>query len=71
MVVVIAPCTKDTGNVADTVIGDMNDSEQEEQPPVNFSAMQVHSICSLFVMLIVAEALDSCLSDMISLANSL
>lgn len=37
MVVVIAPCTKDTGNMADTVIGDMNDSEQEEQPPVNFS----------------------------------
>jgi hypothetical protein len=35
MIVVIAACTKDTGNVADTVIGYMNDSEQDEHPPSN------------------------------------
>lgn len=35
MIVVIAACTKDAGDVADTVIGYMNESEQEEQPPVN------------------------------------
>jgi hypothetical protein len=35
MIVVIAACTKDTGDVADTVIGYMNESEQEEQPPVS------------------------------------
>jgi hypothetical protein len=32
---VIAACTKDTGDVADTVIGYMNESEQEEEPPGN------------------------------------
>ena len=35
MIVVIAACTKDTGDVADTVIGYMNDSEQNEEPPSN------------------------------------
>jgi hypothetical protein len=35
MIVVIAACTKDTGDVADTVIGYMNESEQEEEPPGN------------------------------------
>ena len=35
MIVVIAACTKDTGDVVDTVIGYMNESDQEDQPPVN------------------------------------
>jgi hypothetical protein len=35
MIVVVAACTKDTGDVADTVIGYMNESEKEEQPPAN------------------------------------
>lgn len=34
MIVVIAACTKDPGDVADSVIGYMNESE-EEQPPLN------------------------------------
>jgi hypothetical protein len=32
---VIAASTKDTGDVADTVIGYMNDSEQNEELPSN------------------------------------
>ncbi|MGH9927345.1 MAG: hypothetical protein ACRD4J_03955 [Nitrososphaeraceae archaeon] len=35
MIVVIAASTKDTGDVADTVIGYMNDSDQNEEPPSN------------------------------------
>lgn len=35
MIVVIAASTKDTGDVADTVIGYMNDSEQNEELPSN------------------------------------
>jgi hypothetical protein len=35
MIVVIAACTKDAGDVADSVIGYMNETEEEEQPPVN------------------------------------
>jgi hypothetical protein len=35
MIVVIAACTKDTRDVADTVIGYMNESEQEVEPPRN------------------------------------
>ena len=35
MIVVIAACTKDPGDVADSVIGYMNESEEEVQPPVN------------------------------------
>ena len=35
MIVVIAASTKDTGDVADTVIGYMNDSEQNEELPYN------------------------------------
>jgi hypothetical protein len=35
MIVVIAACTKDTGDVADTVIGYMNESEQEVETPSN------------------------------------
>jgi hypothetical protein len=35
MIVVIAASTKDTGDVADTVIGYMNDSEQNEDLPSN------------------------------------
>jgi hypothetical protein len=35
MIVVIAACTKDTGDVADAVIGYMNESEEEAQPPAN------------------------------------
>jgi hypothetical protein len=35
MIVVIAACSKDTGDVADTVIGYMNDSEQSEELPSN------------------------------------
>ncbi len=34
MIVVIAACTKDPGDVANSVIGYMNESE-EEQPPLN------------------------------------
>ena len=34
MIVVIAACTKDPGDVANSVIGYMNESEQE-QPPLN------------------------------------
>lgn len=35
MIVVIAASTKDAGDVADTVIGYMNDSDQNEEPPSN------------------------------------
>lgn len=35
MIVVIAASTKDAGDVADTVIGYMNDSDQNEDPPSN------------------------------------
>lgn len=35
MIVVIAACTKDPGDVVDSVIGYMNESEEEEQPPHN------------------------------------
>jgi hypothetical protein len=35
MIVVIAACTKDPGDVADSVIGFMNESEEEEEPSVN------------------------------------
>jgi hypothetical protein len=35
MIVIIAACTKDPGEVADSVVGYMNESEEEEQPPVN------------------------------------
>jgi hypothetical protein len=35
MIVVIAACTKDSRDVADTVIGYMNESEQEVEPPRN------------------------------------
>lgn len=35
MIVIIAACAKDPGKVADSVIGYMNESEEEEQPPVN------------------------------------
>ena len=35
MIVIIAACTKDPGEVADSVVGYMNVSEEEEQPPVN------------------------------------
>jgi hypothetical protein len=35
MIVVIAASTKDTGDVADTVIGYMNDSDQNEELPSN------------------------------------
>jgi len=35
MVVVIAACTKDPTDVVDSVIGYMNESENEEQPPVD------------------------------------
>jgi hypothetical protein len=35
MIVVIAACTKDTGDVVDTVIGYMNESEQEVETPSN------------------------------------
>lgn len=34
MIVVIAACTKDPGDVADSVIGYMNEDE-EDHPPVN------------------------------------
>ena len=35
MIVVIAACTKDPGDVVDSVIGYMNESEEEDLPPVN------------------------------------
>ena len=35
MIVVIAASSKDTGDVAETVIGYMNDSEQNQEPPSN------------------------------------
>lgn len=35
MIVIIAACAKDPGEVADSVIGYMNESEEEERPPVN------------------------------------
>jgi hypothetical protein len=35
MIVVIAACTKDPGDVVDSVIGYMNESEDEEQAPPN------------------------------------
>ena len=35
MIVVIAASTKDAGDVADTVIGYMNDSDKNEEPPSN------------------------------------
>jgi hypothetical protein len=35
MIVIIAACGKDPGKVADSVIGYMNESEEEEQPPAN------------------------------------
>jgi hypothetical protein len=35
MIVVIAACTKDPGDVADSVIGYMNEDEEEVQSPVN------------------------------------
>jgi hypothetical protein len=35
MIVIIAACSKDPGKVADSVIGYMNESEEEEQPPIN------------------------------------
>jgi hypothetical protein len=35
MIVVIAACAKDPGDIADSVIGYMNESEEEEQPPAN------------------------------------
>lgn len=35
MIVVIAACTKDPGDVVDSVIGYMNESEEEEPTPVN------------------------------------
>jgi hypothetical protein len=35
MIVVIAACTKDIGDVVDTVIGYMNESEQEVETPSN------------------------------------
>jgi hypothetical protein len=35
MIVVITASTKDTGDVADTVIEYMNDSDQSEEPPSN------------------------------------
>lgn len=35
MVVVIAACTKDPGDVVDSVIGYMNESEEEELSPLN------------------------------------
>lgn len=35
MIVVIAACTKDPGNVVDSVVGYMNESEEEDLPPVN------------------------------------
>ena len=35
MIVVIAACTKDPGDVVNSVIGYMNESEEEEQLPLN------------------------------------
>jgi hypothetical protein len=35
MIVVVAACTKDPGDVVDSVIGYMNESEEDEQPPNN------------------------------------
>jgi hypothetical protein len=35
MIVVIAACTKNIRDMADTVIGYMNDSEQDQEPPAN------------------------------------
>lgn len=35
MIVVIAACAKDPGDIADSVIGYMNESEEEGHPPLN------------------------------------
>ena len=35
MIVVIAACTKDPGDVVDSVIGYMNETQEGELPPVN------------------------------------
>jgi hypothetical protein len=35
MIVVIAAPTKDPGDIVDSVIGYMNESEESEQPPDN------------------------------------
>jgi len=40
MIVVVAACTKDPGDVMDSVIGYMNESDDEEPSPVNH---QIHS----------------------------